>query len=455
MKMMRKLKWIGMVIGVSCFNSSSFGQAETYIELDFEVFTVGEQPDFTLMPRDPDSEIGSLSEEFLSTILRFTPASNTTANGVVVIDRSSQSPLSNPLTSGKSLLIYDRSSDAPTHFRFPFYWPPGRPGEFANGSEVGVRFYFQRAYAVDQGDTETGIHLALGRVGDPLNNSDFRPFELRILNNGNLVLNSLEGTQTIGAYDVSTTNWVAIIANSHDADDHLTYNHRSLDPGFEDIDDAVPPNSLHVWLNLEKLGEYKFHVTPDPVNAPEIVFNQSEFDLGQLAFYQDTGRQGGIVIDDLWIGGSEEEDDDNGGGPGPTTKLVNISARAFVGTGDDVLIGGFIIRGDGEQEVLVQAVGPELANFGITNALADPVLTVTNTTDPDPSNHVELMVNDDWEDSQGQLVTELWGGNPNLAAGSASSAAVLTLGPGNYSGKVEGKNETTGVAAVEVYEIDR
>ena len=63
------------------------------------------------------------------------------------------------------------------------------------------------------------------------------------------------------------------------------------------------------------------------------------------------------------------------------------------------------------------------------------------------------MVNDNWEDSQGQLVSDLGGGNSNLAAGSLSSAVVLTLDPGNYTARVEGKDGGSGVALVEVYGI--
>ena len=130
-----------------------------------------------------------------------------------------------------------------------------------------------------------------------------------------------------------------------------------------------------------------------------------------------------------------------------TGKFINISTRAMVGTGDDVMIGGFII-GEGLQQVLVEAIGPELADRGVAGALADPVLTIT------AADGTVLMINDNWEDSQGQLVRHLWGGSPNVAAGSASSAAVLTLEPGNYTAKVQGKDGTTGVALVEVYQMD-
>ena len=134
-------------------------------------------------------------------------------------------------------------------------------------------------------------------------------------------------------------------------------------------------------------------------------------------------------------------------------KFVNLSTRALVETGEEVMIGGFIIK-DGPRRVLIQARGPELADFGISNVLADPILTVTNTTDPDPANYMEVMVNDNWEDSQEQLLSDIWGTSPPMKAGSLSSAAILTLEPGNYTAKVVGKNGTAGVALVEIFGID-
>ena len=143
---------------------------------------------------------------------------------------------------------------------------------------------------------------------------------------------------------------------------------------------------------------------------------------------------------------------------GAVAQFVNLSTRALVKTGEEVMIAGFIIE-DGPRQVLVQAVGPELANAGIANVLADPVLTVIQTGEGEPPRAVldppiELMVNDNWEDSQGELVSDIWGGSPNLEAGSLSAAAFLTLDPGAYTAMVEGKDGTTGVAIVEVYEID-
>jgi len=145
-------------------------------------------------------------------------------------------------------------------------------------------------------------------------------------------------------------------------------------------------------------------------------------------------------------------EDNTGGGGATLGQLINLSTRSQVGTGDDVLIGGFVIGID-TQEVLIQARGPELTALGVSGALADPVLTVTDISDP--QNPVEIDTNDNWEDTQGQLITDLWGGSPPMDAGSLSAALVVTLDPGNYTAKIEGKDATTGVAIIEVFEIDQ
>lgn len=134
-------------------------------------------------------------------------------------------------------------------------------------------------------------------------------------------------------------------------------------------------------------------------------------------------------------------------------KFNNISTRGRVGINDDVLIGGFVI-GDDDQTVLIQATGPELADAGVSNILLDPVLVVTDTSDPD--NPTVVGTNDNWQDDpdQAQIISDLWGGNPPLADGSLSSAMVLTLPAGSYTGTISGSNGTTGNAVFEVYQVD-
>ena len=381
------------------------------VALDFEDDTVGEQPNVN----------GAT----------FSPSSNDANNGAVVIDSTSDP--ANPL-EGQSLYIYDGGGDGPTHFRFPIDGGNNLPN-------VHLSFDFQRAYAADDTDTDTRVHVGLGRAGDRLNNSDFRPFELRLLNNGNVVLNSLEGTSTIGPYNMEGANSIDVLANSHDTEP-VDYN---LAVGMG----TLMPNTLHLFLNGENMGAFDFHVTPDPANAPEIVFNMQDNDLGQFALYQDTSRAGGIVFDNIVLNPIQVVEP-----PPPTEgKLVNISTRALVGTGAEAMVAGFIIR-EGGQQVLIQAiVGDILAGRGIGNGLVDSVLTIQ-----DAATQAVLMTNDNWEDNplQSQEISDLWGGGISnyFTPGGPGSAALISLDAGAYTATVEGKGGTTGVALVEVYEID-
>jgi hypothetical protein len=126
--------------------------------------------------------------------------------------------------------------------------------------------------------------------------------------------------------------------------------------------------------------------------------------------------------------------------------LANISSRGFVDTGDDVMIGGFIIGGDGQADarVVVRAIGPSLAAFGITGALQDPIVELKDV------NGTTLMSNDDWPQGQPTEINQL-----NLAPGDTREAALVTsLPPGNFTAVLRGKNSTTGVAVVEVYNVE-
>jgi plastocyanin/uncharacterized Zn-binding protein involved in type VI secretion len=129
--------------------------------------------------------------------------------------------------------------------------------------------------------------------------------------------------------------------------------------------------------------------------------------------------------------------------PTAGSKLGNISTRALVQTGDNVMIGGFIITGSGQKRVIVRAIGPSLAQHGITNPLQDPTLELHN------GNGAVIAFNDNWKDSQ-QAEIQATGLAPT---NDLESAIVATLAPGNYTGIVRGKNNTIGVALVEVYDL--
>ena len=132
---------------------------------------------------------------------------------------------------------------------------------------------------------------------------------------------------------------------------------------------------------------------------------------------------------------------------GPVGQLANLSTRAQVGTGASVLIPGFVIAGTTARTVLVRAVGPGLAQFGVTGLLADPTLTVFRGSTP-------IAANDNWQtqtNPQEVATAAVTTGAFALAAGSRDAALVLTLEPGAYTFSVAGVGGTTGVALVEVY----
>ena len=122
----------------------------------------------------------------------------------------------------------------------------------------------------------------------------------------------------------------------------------------------------------------------------------------------------------------------------------NISTRGFVSTGDDVLIGGFIVGTGSSGRVAARALGPSLGSFGISGALADPILELHD------SNGTTLRTNDSWLADPGS--TQLLAAH--LAPSSADEPAILTsLAPGTYTAIVRGKGSNTGVALAEVYNL--
>jgi hypothetical protein len=123
------------------------------------------------------------------------------------------------------------------------------------------------------------------------------------------------------------------------------------------------------------------------------------------------------------------------------SRLANISTRGFVDTGDNVMIGGFILGGD--TKIIVRAIGPSLTSLGVASALEDPTLELHD------QNGATIASNDNWKDMQ-QSEIEATTIPPT---DDRESAIVASLSPGNYTAIVRGKSSTTGVALVEVYNI--
>lgn len=127
----------------------------------------------------------------------------------------------------------------------------------------------------------------------------------------------------------------------------------------------------------------------------------------------------------------------------PESPLINISTRGQVLTGEDVMIGGFVIHGSSPQTVVVRARGPSLAPFGITNPLADPMLQLVRSSDM-----AMIAVNDDWGTAANSATLAASGFAPSVAS---EAAILITLEPGAYTAIVTGGNGGTGVGIVEVF----
>ena len=132
-------------------------------------------------------------------------------------------------------------------------------------------------------------------------------------------------------------------------------------------------------------------------------------------------------------------------GPGLNSILGNVSGRGFVGTGDNVLISGFIVGDVGSGTVVVRALGPSLASFGVSQPLSDPILTIYD------SNGSAIATNDNWQDGNNAIDVQRNGLAPPNAL---ESAIVLRLPPGAYTAVVRGANGATGNALAEVYHLN-
>ena len=134
------------------------------------------------------------------------------------------------------------------------------------------------------------------------------------------------------------------------------------------------------------------------------------------------------------------------------SQLANISTRAFVQTGDNVMIGGFVVQGIQPKRVIIRAIGPELTRFGVPNVLADPTLELHDSTG------ALIASNDSWLHTIiGGIITSDQVRDIRTSGHAPrdprESAIIAELPAGNYTAIVRGVNDTVGVALVEAYDL--
>lgn len=126
------------------------------------------------------------------------------------------------------------------------------------------------------------------------------------------------------------------------------------------------------------------------------------------------------------------------------SRLANLSTRAFVSTGDNIVIAGFMLgTNGGDDKVVVRGIGPSLTAAGVPNALADPTLELRDT------NGVLILADNDWQDNPASAAELTAAGFAPTS--SLESAIAVTLPPGVYTALLMGRNNGTGIGVVEVY----
>jgi len=183
--------------------------------------------------------------------------------------------------------------------------------------------------------------------------------------------------------------------------------------------------SASLATTFSSVGAFAF-----PAGSRDAAFVQA---IGGSASVHARGTGAGILLVEAY---------DTGTGNSP--RLINVSARNQVGTGDNILIAGFNIAGTGTKQLLLRAVGPKLAAFGVTGFLVDPKLELY-------SGSTKLNENDSWAATLAATFTAV-GAFP-LDAGSRDAALLTTLAPGPYTVQVSGVNHGTGEALIEIYEV--
>jgi hypothetical protein len=130
--------------------------------------------------------------------------------------------------------------------------------------------------------------------------------------------------------------------------------------------------------------------------------------------------------------------------PGNPAGLANVSTRLLVQTGDNVMIGGFIIAGDAPKDVILRGIGPSLATSGVNGTMADPALRLYDSTG------AVIASNDNWRSDQSEIIEDTGLGSMD----DREAALVTTLPPGAYTAVLNDESNSPGVALFDFYDLD-
>lgn len=202
------------------------------------------------------------------------------------------------------------------------------------------------------------------------------------------------------------------------------------DPVLQIVDSTGAVIATNDGWNIPGEGVSAYGLAPTDPREPALVANLLPGAYSAIVSGQ--GNSSGVALFELY-------DLD-----ATTGRIANISTRSRVESGDNVMIGGFILGGTTGTDVIIRAIGPSLVPNGVTDALLDPTLELYD------SNGALLASNDNWRSDQEAAIIA----TTVPPTDDREAAIVGTLAPGAYSAVVRGANGATGVALVEVYALN-
>lgn len=308
------------------------------------------------------------------------------------------------------------------------------------------------------------VTFSVTATGAPAPTYQWRKDDVDIANatSSSLALNNVQ-TTAAGTYKVVVTNSAGTVTSNGAV---LTVNQVSANaPGTPASAGAFASSSSEVtvtWLpptsggaptgyKLERATDAGFSAGLTTITLTTAATSYVDTTVaGNTKYYYRLSASNGSGVSNPTDAFSTTTPASTGGG---SSTLVNIATRAFCGTGDNVAIAGFVIGGSGKKQVLLRALGPTLVAQGLSQAevLSDPTMQLYKGANV-------IASNDDWgSNDNAAQITSVGNsiGAAGMAAGDTKSAALLmSLDPGAYTFIVNGKNSSTGVVLLEVYDAD-
>lgn len=411
----------------------------------------GEQETDVSMGRSPDG-----SEIFVTLS---TPTPGAVSGGAIDSNIAPTANTSGPYTGGIDAAIpVDGSASTDADGTIELYeWDLDYDGEYDDAT--GVTAIFTQSTA--------GIHIIGLRVTDNDGNTGTGTAGVTISDGDAGEIQESEGIVNLSVRAYAGNGAEALILGFVVEGTHQnSILVRGVGPGLTafGVDGAMEDPGLDLYLHAEGTSTLLGEIDDwsDAANSTEVVDTTEQVGAFPLAegskdvalhatlltgvyttHIAPSSGSGGFVLAELYSVGSTG-----------SAHLVNASAGASIGAGDQILIAGIVITGDEPVTVLIRGIGPALESFGVSGALVDPKLELyESTTVEGETSDVLYASNDNWIDDAAQASAVAAVGGFELPSGSKDATLLLTLEPGVYTAHLSGVDGTSGIALVEIYEV--